>query len=78
MEGAKPSSPSEEGEIPLAAFLFAKLFLCAYGFKEKADYRLSICNNLLIDCFVSNLFFRISKKYLQKALTNSERRGIIR
>ena len=40
---------------PKAAFLFAKLFLCACGIKEKADYRFSICNNLLIEYFVNNL-----------------------
>ena len=37
MEGAEPSSPSQRRNS-LAAFLFAKLFLCACGVKEKAVF----------------------------------------
>ena len=39
VEGAEPSSPSAEDENPIRRFLFAKLFLCAYMLKEKADER---------------------------------------
>ena len=38
VEGAEPSSPPAGGEIPLRRFLFAKLFLCAYIVKEKAEW----------------------------------------
>ena len=39
VEGAESSSPPAGGEIPIRRFLFAKLFLCAYTLKEKADER---------------------------------------
>ena len=39
VKGEKPLSPPAGGEIPIRRFLFAKLFLCAYTLKEKADKR---------------------------------------
>ena len=36
MEGAEPSSPSAEGEIPRSAFLFASFFFAPTVAKEKA------------------------------------------
>ncbi len=35
VEGAKPSSPSADGEIPLSAFLFANFFFAPLVAKEK-------------------------------------------
>ena len=36
VEAADASSPSAEGETSFSAFLFAKLFLCAFGCQRKS------------------------------------------
>ncbi|MGM9642875.1 MAG: hypothetical protein ACI3XI_06665 [Eubacteriales bacterium] len=41
IQGAEPSSRSAEREISRTPFLFAKLFLCGFSPKEKAERRSS-------------------------------------
>ncbi len=47
VKGAEPLSPSAEGEIPLVALFFCKLFFCAYMVKRKATNKFVRLDKLL-------------------------------